>query len=383
MDTEDLIIKYFERDISDEEMKLMFNKIGSDDNMMNEFKNYWMLDYATKQCADSFSPPTYVVNNIYSKLGYTIPSGTASAQVKNSIFSRANLWGNVLSGILGIILTLSVMLIFFYPTANQAFVKEAGTKLNATESTNNQIPKIESKTIAIPEKNINSNNSHSKLLEHSVNQESTQLPVETNLKNEISYSTESPVSMNQINNSKKSFTNLSYHANRNYYNLYMNEPIGLTLGINNTPSWDIHNNNIQFHTISSFNNLCLSLSYKVDDIIKIGTEARQETFHTEYTGIEPNDTAYLYKSQTNLTTFSLISRFDIYDFYNFYTYLGLNFGINNGGFITRPNIGIEYHAYPDLAFALSFEYSYFRFTHQNNWFGASKVGVNYGVHLNF
>jgi len=64
---------------------------------------------------------------------------------------------------------------------------------------------------------------------------------------------------------------------------------------------------------------------------------------------------------------------------NIQPFLQLGAGANIGGYVLKPAAGIEYELLSGTTFLFGVEYSLFRFSHQNNWFNASKIGFNYGI----
>lgn len=380
----EIFIKYFERTISDDEMQKMFTQIGSDSNWMVEFKNYWMLDYAAKKCADSFSPPSYVVSNIYSKLGYSVPPGvTAAAQTRNSLFSKSNLWGNILSGVMGVILTLAVMLIFFYPNQDNALDIHSKSNYPASKNPVNQIPVVESKEKPSERHFLNHRNIN-KDFNNSDDREITDFNngTQTEDKN-LSLSPDIPSMGYNISNLNSTFSNLTTTPPDRRLVINYKGPIGFTIGFGNNPSWNILRETLPLHSVSPFNNFCISVLFDLSDNFKIGADARQETFYTEYTENGLKDSIVIFNQQSNLTTFSADARWYPYSFGPFNSFLGMNVGFNQGGIILRPGIGLEYLAYNDIGFVLGVDYSYFRYHHINKWFGNSKIGINYSVLIKF
>ena len=383
MDIDEAIISFFERTISDEDMQIMFNRIGNDPNLMIDFKNYWMLDYAAKKCADSFTPPSYVVNNIYSRLGYSIPPGSRTAGIGESLFAKSRILGNIMSALMGIILTLAVMLLFFYPNEDKAFgIEKSGKNMNAVNS-REQIPTIVSSEIPKPSPIIKKNITAPVFNNKSV-EEQNNLSAENQIEeNNLSYSSIVPMQDYKPSDVNASFPSLPLNYASRVFVVRYNEPLGLSFGLGNNPSWNLLDEKIPPYNVSPFNNFCISVFYDLSDNFKIGAEARQETFYTEYYENGTKDTVFKLLQQSNLTTFGAIAKWYPYRLGPFYPYLGINAGVNLGGFILRPGVGMEFFPYNDIGFTLGMDYSYFRYQHLNNWFSNSKVGINYGVFIKF
>jgi hypothetical protein len=160
------------------------------------------------------------------------------------------------------------------------------------------------------------------------------------------------------------------------------EPLGITVGFNGSAVWDTPKATIPSNYVSPFSNLCISVNYALSPHFRIGLEARQESFYTEYTGTE-GVIVYLYKQQSNFATIGADIRWLPLSLSLFNPYLGFSTGANVAGVVLRPDLGLEYQVYSDIGFMLGFEYSYFLFMHQNTPFHTGKVGLNYGVLITF
>ncbi|TAL69599.1 MAG: hypothetical protein EPN82_06060 [Bacteroidetes bacterium] len=385
MEIEEIMIDYFEGDTTLDIERQMFSEISRNDTLITEFKNFLLIDKAMKASVETFTSPPDLTNSIFKKLGYSIPPVMKVRQLpfaflKNKFFSHA------LVSVASIILTLAVIFAFFYPFANNKSVAADNNNIQPGGKTGNNFPLTASREIK-PEK-ITRNNIYAKqqnnkkvfdnendtqgLGEGSFNENITLSNIDASAEYKLSHNYSNK--LNILNNDKSVFRT---------FNINYSEPVGFSFGIDNTPDWSIMKPAIEPNSVSSFNNLCISLNYDISSDFRIGAEVRQESIYTEYTGKINSDTLYLYKQQNNLTSFGANVQFYPYDLGPVSSYLRINLGVNKGGFIMRQGGGIEYNAYRDLAFALGFEYTYYRFFHQKDWFGTSKVGINYGVLIKF
>ena len=128
----------------------------------------------------------------------------------------------------------------------------------------------------------------------------------------------------------------------------------------------------------NFNNTGLGIFYEFSDDLKLGLEIRQETFYQEFT-----DDEFEYKQQPNFMTVSAAVRYSFNVWKYIFSFVQLTAGANRGGLVARPMIGLEYKPYPDIAFLVGFEYSYLYFKQEPDYFGANKLGLNYGVSFSF
>lgn len=151
----------------------------------------------------------------------------------------------------------------------------------------------------------------------------------------------------------------------------------------NSINWNLPQAKISPTEYNKLNNMELGLYYKVFESLDIGLSLKQETFYLEYKGTENNVQNFDYEQQPNFTSFLFNVRYFPIEINGFCPYVQLGSGVNNGGIVAVPSLGLEYKFYPGFAMLLGCEYDYFRFIHQNSWFETAKFGISYGIAFNF
>lgn len=146
-----------------------------------------------------------------------------------------------------------------------------------------------------------------------------------------------------------------------------------------------HTNSYDFEKsdLSQFNNNSLSIMYNFENGFSVGSEIRQETFLLEFTGKDANSITYLYRQEPNFTTLSLLGRYR-YDMSNSIDpFAQFTFGGNKIGVVGRLMGGIVYSPYSGLDMVLGLEYNNMSFQYQGDRFNSGKLGINYGVSVQF
>jgi hypothetical protein len=381
MDIEQIMIDFFESDTTLESEKKMFSVLSYDESMIAEFKNYWILDKTAQKVVNTYTPPIYVTNAIFKKFGNSFPQ-EATKRTAFSLLKQKNVLSHVLNTIAAVALTIAIMLFFFYPNTNNNNKAETHKTAQKIQGSESQVPLIESKENSIqPGKSSKLVNRSSVSGKSRINENVSQLQMPQNKDQYLTFSSVPSGSNFSMIENISSIQKLPNNENAIHLPIqFKNEkPLGITVGVNGSATWDIPKALIPSNYYTPLNNTCISLYYDVTGNLKIGIEARQETFYNQYTGTDVDGKKYLYLQQSNFT--SIGSKLIYYPFDKdlLNPYAGVVLGFNPAGFIARPNTGIEYQPYPDITFSLGVEYSYFWFNHQKNLFHTSKIGINYGI----
>jgi len=135
--------------------------------------------------------------------------------------------------------------------------------------------------------------------------------------------------------------------------------------------------------VSQFNNNAVAVMYNFDNGFSFGTELRQETFQLEFNGDDQNGINYNYTQEPNFTSLSVFGRqrFDISQTIDPFAQLTL--GGNKIGIVGRAMGGVVYSPYDYLNLTFGLEYNYMSYQYQGVRFGSGKIGVNYGVNIQF
>lgn len=134
---------------------------------------------------------------------------------------------------------------------------------------------------------------------------------------------------------------------------------------------------------SQFNNNSLSIMYNFENGFSVGSELRQETFLLEFTGEDVNDVTYLYRQEPNFTTLSFLGRYT-YDMSNTLDpFAQFTFGGNKIGIVGRMMGGVVYSPYQNFNMIFGLEYNNMSFQYQGDRFNSGKIGINYGVSVQF
>ena len=162
---------------------------------------------------------------------------------------------------------------------------------------------------------------------------------------------------------------------------------------NGTSSWSaewkgsqtLHTNSYGFNKddLSQFNNNSLSIMYNFKNGFSVGSEIRQETFLLEFSGEDINNVTYLYRQEPNFTTLSFLGRYSYDMSATLDPFAQFTFGGNKIGVVGRLMGGVMYSPYQNLNMILGVEYNNMSFQYQGDRFNAGKIGINYGVSVQF
>lgn len=145
----------------------------------------------------------------------------------------------------------------------------------------------------------------------------------------------------------------------------------------NTNTYELNNE------AAAFNNNSLSIMYNFQNGFSIGSELRQETFLLEFNGIDANNVNYLYRQEPNFTTLSLLGRYTLDMSETIDPFAQMTFGGNRIGVVGRVMGGFIYSPYQNLNMIFGLEYNNMFFQYQGDRFNSGKIGLNYGVSVQF
>ena len=153
----------------------------------------------------------------------------------------------------------------------------------------------------------------------------------------------------------------------------------LNMEVKNAVNWNNPQETISPKQYSKFNNTELSVFYKINNKLYIGSGLKQETFYTEYTHNDKNGDIYQYREQPNLTTVGVFIRYKTQLFENLSAHGQAGFGFNQAGIVIKPSLSFEYMISDRIGILIGSEYNYFRYSHQSRWNYSQKFSLNYGI----
>ena len=138
--------------------------------------------------------------------------------------------------------------------------------------------------------------------------------------------------------------------------------------------------------VSSFDNLAVSLMYRINGYYAFGVELGQETFPQSYNGIvDGESTRWQQNPRVLWLTANYRHRFEaIFDVQELRPFADIGVGgTEHSWLMTRSNAGIAYSPFGNVEFRLGLEGSLLLYRYQGTWFTTTKIGVLYGMALNF
>ncbi|PKL80872.1 MAG: hypothetical protein CVV25_02845 [Ignavibacteriae bacterium HGW-Ignavibacteriae-4] len=146
----------------------------------------------------------------------------------------------------------------------------------------------------------------------------------------------------------------------------------------NTNSYELNKTDL-----SQFNNNSLSIIYNFENGFSVGSELRQETFLLEFNGKDVNDINFLYRQEPNFTTLSFLGRYTYDMSATIDPFAQFTVGGNKIGVVGRLMGGFMYSPYQNLNMILGLEYNNMSFQYQGVRFNSDKIGINYGISVQF
>jgi hypothetical protein len=378
--------------LDDISAKDLFSRLASDDEQRLEFNSYISVTETIKANLDTFQPSSELRNRIYDKAGINMklidnPLNNKSASTPG--FWNSRMFTGISSGLVSGVIVYLLMQFIGLPIYMKNYVNSDEF---ANTSQNKSIPVSDSRELLTrhvkeqkpiikyiyvykdKENNTESDNSLNNNYE-----KTTSIDLSNSMKNNSVFMNNSTNKTRFIDN----FANFKNNSKELYDISYLNDNSRISVEFGSSLNWNISQETLYPAEINKFNTLAFTVFYKFNEFIKVGANVKQETFFTEYSGTEDIGSIYNYRQNSNLTTYSAVVRTftTVYDLFK--PYFQASLGVNESGIVIRPQFGFEYQPYEKVNVNIGIDYSYFRFIHQNSWFTADKVGINYGISYNF
>jgi hypothetical protein len=404
MSNSGMYIDYLEGNLDSKSELEFANKFAIDEDFRDGFKSYILITSAISSNIKAFGPSMNETSEIYKKLGYTIPAGmlpTIAVPPSKPSFFQGSALNNILLVVGTAIATIIIMSVIgstnqFNNNQNQPIAKtNAPNSLDTKQIIGSRDKTSTSKTKQTTNVVIGNQKPLLDTAQNTIG--SNQLVANDYQKDQIVSVSESPQSKTQSDEQITAHSQIhSNNISSSKYDTKFQFPLYDTcmfirsydtrfrFEFKNTPSWFTNTAIIQPFQLNKFNNLSVSLFYPIYKTLILGADFRQETFYLEYTGTNNQDQHLRYYQQPNLSTFGLSFRYTPFDLSEHFKPFGqLLIGANKYGFITREMIGLEYYPFEYVYFLFGAELNQFYFSHNSNWFNASKYSLNYGIGVKF
>lgn len=398
------ILKLIDGTLNVDEQKMLFEDLAYDKYLRSEFINHLNIEKNISERNDLFLPPAESTAKIFKTAGIILPY---SSGFFSNLLRYFNSFNPILSAALASIFTALVLLLCLWIFDNKNDTLEyqysINNKLSELSNGNNSVTNLNPLPKILMKNNFGFREMPKDtiiryvFISKNANDLSNEIGVLTKLDTIVNYiyitkieeneknsfaSNPKNIDFSKINYEKVAITDKNIFSdlkNENssgieFSNIDIYQPIGITIEIKGSSYWNIPYTSIQPDRYMNFRNTGLSILYSISDKFKTGGDIRQETFFQRF-----EDSVYKYEQQPNFVTACLGLRYCPFEVGKIYPFTQASFGFNKAGFVARPMIGFEFKPYYDLSFILGFEYSLLFFQQDDKYFGAHKIGLNYGV----
>ncbi len=422
------INSFVEGELDPSQEQALFNEMASNEIMRGEFKNLLAISAAVKNNRNAFAKNKKSKKAVFAALGLSIPvadavtGGVGAAAAGSAIgYGFKSL---LATGVLSAVVT--AIILWGIGTDSNKESKTINTA-HLTQQLEVEIPaetpmvtskevivyKEDSKYKGMYERAMILNNALEKQLSEYASKVEEQNSTIISQKSEIAtLSYEVRTIQRNLNLNNESYLELSQAHKESEIliselgvtNLRLQEQLSSTKPESNiepmllqpkngTSSWSaewkgsqtFNSNSYEFdkNDLSQFNNNSLSILYNFENGFSVGSEIRQETFLLEFTGKDINDVTYLYRQEPNFTTLSFLGRYSYDMSATLDPFAQFTFGGNKIGVVGRVMGGFMYSPYQNLNMILGVEYNNMSFQYQGDRFNSGKVGINYGISVQF
>jgi len=387
---------------SAEEQKFAGN-LASDSEYRDNFKSFILVVNALKTIKEKSEVPAHLHDNFFKSIGIIPAIQTPKASFKDKLMARKGaIFAGLGSSILSIIATILILNSLntgknnALPTQN--VINNSTNSGNLTAINKNNTPQAANIPSVAAYENVTKvkqSKSPLNIISEPKKTDNTDITI---LKTENSNNSVpevqklSPSPIEPTNNS--SAYNLANLYSRNIapevnhlfqpVNSNFNQSANTSdffVSIEHAVMLNPQNMKVQNYKDSPYNNLCLSFNYNLAPAFTAGVEVRQESYFLAYSGSEGVNANYNYYQHSNFTTFGIQAIYQPAGWSGFNPEIQLGIGLNKGGPVIRPLLGIKYEPYSKIAFRVGFEYGLFMFKQDTRWFSSSKYGITYGCDI--
>ncbi|MGE5479925.1 MAG: hypothetical protein ACM3U1_05805 [Chloroflexota bacterium] len=382
MENSKIFIDFVEGNLDSEVEREFAGKFAYDADFRAQFRGFLTVTETIKKNTKAFAPSGAATNQIFAQLGYSVPYAATqvpSASVKFPLLSTRFLSYFLTGAGAAVLATLGVLLFL-----NPSIIKEQGSPKTQVES-RSAFPSVKSEElpqkialksgrkegaeIALPENAESASTVRRRFTPIEMISVSAALtPPAQSLRNQSSplAAYVRPYLIGEDKNSHISSTKI----------------LGLSVEVRNFVNWNFPKETINPGRWNKLNNTSIAILYDLSNDLSVGAEARQETFFVKYTG-NVGGLRYRYEQQPNLTSFSALGRLKLIGAGDVTGIAQVSLGANKVGYVARPMAGIQYKPIGNFSVVLGMEYSILAFYHQDKWFDASKLSLNYGINYKF
>lgn len=422
------INSFVEGELDPSQEQELFNEMATNEVMRSEFKNLLAISAAVKNNRNAFTKNKKSKKAVFAALGLSIPVADAvSGGIATTSASTAVGYGFkslLATGVLSAVVT--AIILWGIGSGNISEVRNIDSN-QLSQQLEVEIPhetpvvsskevvtyKDDSKYKAMYEKTLNLNSSlQSKLNEYAakIDEQNSIIMAQKSEIATLGYEVRVVQNNLKLNNENYQELNLKHKESEKLIselgatNLDLQERISsikidnnlepmLLQPKNGNSSWSaewkgsqtFNTNPYEFDKtdLSQFNNNSISIMYNFENGFSVGSELRQETFLLEFTGKDVNDITYLYRQEPNFTTLSLLGRYSYDMSSTLDPFAQFTFGGNKIGVVGRLMCGLMYSPYDNLNMIIGLEYNNMSFQYQGERFNSGKIGINYGISVQF
>lgn len=442
MDLNLLLHEFIDGELLKENEGELFRSLADSEELRLEMKQMIAMKDAIKSDTVAFTPSPQSTLNIFSTLGFQVPAAAPVPVQTPSVFQKIlsslkiykqALLGSVVSSVVTVAVLVSAYNYFdssdgnsyssntytgsnsnntqlFNDTSasgipyNQSFAVENSKQPNTVANNQNgnaqsfvksQQVKTVYKYIYVDVSKDNKENSTQSVSEaqNEQNLANNNLAAQNEKQNKLSadkYVSQTnniirnDVNLNRQDANSERMLSSEYSPYYSTLRLAPSNPLGIKVEMRGTQSWQMPAATINPAQAAALNNLSVYLNYDVSDNFNIGFDLRQETFFQEFEGVDSVGVPYWLEQQPNLTSYGLGCRVKFGEILSFANpFIQLTASYNRAGFVGRIMSGTEFKLYENFAFILGLEYNHLVFEHQNSYYNAKKINLNYGISYKF
>ncbi len=395
--------RFIDGELPPEEEQQLFLEMASDDELRFRMKQMYAMKSAIGNGIAEDRPSDASTAAVFGALGFSTAGveGYTPPQPKNGFRKFAGRYVPLIA-----ILGLTVALLYFLLRDDRTGMQSGIAGIGTTEQTESQPPVVSSTENNAHSETAQSNADASDNTSVSSNNAAAASRLQMASQTLVSASDDDTKDQNAADNKstaaiENSHSNPGFSANdfamRRQESVYKSSegfipstplrPAGSAAD----PRWSVEFSRAETGSLQDapltpdqgfFANTSLAIYYRLFDRFSVGMEARNENFYQRFNGMDETGRLVTYHQYPTFLSYGVNARYRFME--GRFSPVGqLGYSLNKSGYIGRAFAGLEYRPYPSLGFILGADYGYFNYMFEGNSYNTSRIGLKYGIMVNF
>jgi hypothetical protein len=393
MNHEELLHKYFDKTLDEQQESVLFAALSHDTELRREFNDYVSLNAAVQSDVGQYAPPAALSASVFKELGYALTPSLA--EESTSATNRSSLGGMpymvpIFIAVLSSVLTAFIVLLFVQPySSSKPVVQEVPVAIRTEVHNDKTVEQQVAQTLPEQTTPVFIENRHRKMEANTIEPdfEMVEEMRSVSLDNE-EYKRVENVELYPVE--KRVFPDqnypLSVTVKPDEMQTQSDSELGIDVSMRSFLSRSFPSVSLPTGNTNSLNNLAVTALYSLSDKEAVGVELGREEFGQEYHQTLHGETVTVRQNpalwwagasyRRELPELALVPEM-------IYPYGQTTIGMSEVGPLGRLLLGVRLIPEQKIIFSFGVESSFLAYPVENQWYTTTKLGFTYGITVRF